>query len=86
VFPRIDYVGWVLPRIDEARHDLGSSDLHPVWLAAGVVRPRLTDLVTPERTVRSLVAAEYGVSTEEVTMTANASSASLLAAGTALAL
>ena len=86
VFPRIDYVDWVLPRIEATRHDLGSSDLHPEEPAdrTSVVPPRLADRETPTRTVRSFVAEEYGVPTEQVLVTAGTSSANLLAAAAAL--
>jgi aspartate/methionine/tyrosine aminotransferase len=86
VFPRIDYVDWVLPRIEAARHDLGSSDLHPDGPPdrTSVVPSRLADRETPDRTVRSFVAEEYGVPTERVLVTAGTSSANLLAAAAAL--
>ena len=86
MFPRIDYVDWVLPRIEAAEHDLGSSDLSPEEPTEpdAVVPPRLADRETPDRTVRSLVAEEYGVPTERVLVTAGTSSANLLAAATAL--
>ncbi|MFC7226829.1 pyridoxal phosphate-dependent aminotransferase [Salinirubellus salinus] len=86
MFPRIDYVDWVLPRIDATEHDLGSSDLHPEGPTDSdhVVPPRLVDRETPDRTLRSLVADEYDVPSEQVLVTAGTSSANLLAAATAL--
>jgi aspartate/methionine/tyrosine aminotransferase len=86
VFPRIEYVDWILPRIERAGHDLASSDLH----AEGptdpecVVPARLADRETPDRTLRSLVAEEYGVARDQVLVTAGTSSANLLGAATAL--
>lgn len=86
MFPRIEYVNWVLPRIERAGHDLASSDLHPEGPADSeqVVPSRLAGRETPERTVRSLVAEEYGVARDRVLVTAGTSSANLLAAATAL--
>lgn len=85
MFPRIDYVDWILPRIETAVHDLGSSDLYPEPGAGDrVVPPRLADLPTPEADLATLVAEAYGVATDRVLVTAGASAANLLATATAL--
>jgi aspartate/methionine/tyrosine aminotransferase len=85
VFPRIDYVDWILPRIDAAVHDLGSSDLHPETDDARlVVPPRLADLPTPGADLETLIAEAYDVDPDEVLVTAGASAANLLAIATAL--
>ncbi|MEF8788582.1 MAG: aminotransferase class I/II-fold pyridoxal phosphate-dependent enzyme [Haloarculaceae archaeon] len=85
MFPRIEYVDWIVPRIEAATHDLGSSDLHP---EAGdrdrIVPPRLADLPTPDDGLRTLVAAAYGVDAERVLVTPGASAANAIAAAVAL--
>jgi aspartate/methionine/tyrosine aminotransferase len=85
VFPRIEYVHWILPRIEAATHDLGSSDLRP---EAGepdrVIPARLADLPTPEADLRTLVAEAYGVDVDRVLVTPGASAANLLATAVAL--
>jgi aspartate/methionine/tyrosine aminotransferase len=85
VFPRIEYVHWILPRIAAATHDLGSSDLRP---EAGdpdrVIPARLADLPTPEADLRTLVAGAYGVEADRVLVTPGASAANLLATVVAL--
>jgi aspartate/methionine/tyrosine aminotransferase len=85
VFPRIEYVHWILPRIDEATHDLGSSDLRPEsGHPERVVPSRLADLPTPDEDLRTLVASAYGVDTDQVLVTPGASSANLVATAVAL--
>jgi aspartate/methionine/tyrosine aminotransferase len=85
VFPPIEYVHWILPRIEAAVHDLGSSDLRPEAGGDGeVVPPRLADLPTPGASLRELVADAYGVDAERVLVTPGASSANLLATAVAL--
>jgi aspartate/methionine/tyrosine aminotransferase len=85
VFPPIEYVQWILPRIEAAVHDLGSSDLRPEAGGDGeVVPPRLADLPTPGASLRELVADAYGVDAERVLVTPGASAANLLATAVAL--
>ena len=85
MFPRIDYVHWILPRIEAATHDLGSSDLRPESGGGDrVVPPRLADLPTPGADLRTLVAEAYGVDAEQVLVTPGASVANALAAAAAL--
>lgn len=85
MFPRIDYVHWILTRIEAATHDLGSSDLRP---EAGdgdrVIPRRLADLPTPDADLRTLVAEAYGVDTEWVLVTPGASAANMLATAVAI--
>lgn len=87
MFSPIEYVEWIVPRIEAADHDLGSSDLafEPATDDT-VVPPRLADLPTPEASLEELVAETYGVLPERVLVTAGASSANLLSVVTALAL
>ena len=50
MFQPIDYLEWVLNRLDAAAHDLGSSDLRPDAVDHGehVVPPVLADLPAPD--------------------------------------
>jgi len=85
VFPRIEYVDWIRPRIEAATHDLGSSDLRPEAGDSNRVVPAgLADRPTPEEGLRPLVAAAYDVDAEQVLVTPGASSANLLAMAVAL--
>ena len=85
MFPRIEYVEWILPRVEAATHDLGSSDLRSGTDERDrVVPPRLADLPTPETGLRTLLAEAYGVDRERVLVTAGASAANLLATAVAL--
>lgn len=84
MFPRIDYVDWVLPRIESASYDLGSSDLQPSGDGDGPVPSRLADRDPAPESVEALLASAYDVAPEQVVVTAGASAADLVAAATAL--
>lgn len=86
MFPPVEYVEWLRPRIDEAEFDLGSSDLRPEAADGVVVPERLDGLSTPDASLEDLVADAHDVLPERVLVTAGASSANLLAVATALAL
>ncbi|WP_224335736.1 pyridoxal phosphate-dependent aminotransferase [Haloprofundus halobius] len=87
MLPRIPYIEWITGRPAAADHDLGSSDLRRAPPSSNVVPPVLSDRGDPPEdvTLRSQIAAIYGVPPESVLVTAGATHANLVAAATALA-
>jgi len=81
VFPQIEYLSWIEGRPDAVEHDLASSDLRPAIRADGPIPERLAGLPDPPGTpaVDALVADRYGVSPDEVLVTAGATNANALA-------
>ena len=81
MFPQIEYLSWIEGRPDAVEHDLASSDLRPATHADGPIPERLADLPDPPGTpaVDALVADQYGVSPDEVLLTAGATNANALA-------
>lgn len=86
MFPAIPYLDWIEGRPDEARYDLGSSDLRPDAVSDGVVPPSLVGLAPPESDVRlhEQLARAYDVDESNVLVTAGATHANFLAAATAI--
>ena len=87
MFPTLSYIEWIVGRLDEATHDLGSSDLSPVADDDGVVPAALRDLPDPADdgvTLEELVADEYGVEAGNVLVTAGATHANFLVAAAAM--
>ncbi|WP_323676322.1 pyridoxal phosphate-dependent aminotransferase [Halorubellus sp. PRR65] len=81
MFPAIEYLSWIDGRPDEVAYDLASSDLRPATQADGPIPDRLTDRADPPGDPRldALVADQYGVSPDEVLVTAGATNANALA-------
>lgn len=81
VFERIAYLEWIEGRPDAVAHDLASSDLRPATRSDGPIPTRLVDRADPpgEPAVDVLVADQYGVSPDEVLVTAGATNANALA-------
>ena len=88
MFPAMPYLRWIDGRPAAATYDLGSSDLRPEPPARGVVPRPLAGYEDPpaEPSLSERLAAEYGVSPDEVLITAGATHANFLAEVTALSL
>jgi aspartate/methionine/tyrosine aminotransferase len=88
MFPAMSYLRWIDGRPAAATYDLGSSDLRPEAPTDGVVPRPLAGYEDPPTDVslRDRVATEYGVTPEEVLITAGATHANFLAEATALSL
>lgn len=88
MFSSIPYLEWIERRPETATYDLGSSALGREDSPDGVVPARLADLPDPRAgtTLRSQLAAVYGVDEGEVLVTAGGTHANFLATVTALAL
>lgn len=81
VFPPIEYLSWIEGRPDDVAHDLASSDLRPATRADGPIPDALADRPDPPGApaLDALVADQYGVSPEQVLVTAGATNANALA-------
>ena len=88
MFEPMPYLEWIHGRPAEATYDLGSSDLRTYRPSGAVVPDPLDGLEQPgtEPSLRTAVAAEYGVSESEVVITGGATHANFVAVATALAL
>lgn len=87
MIPRLEYIDWIEGRAEEARHDLGTSDLRFARAGPGeVVPPPLAGLADPadEVTLEAQLAQAYGVDPAEVVVTAGATHAYVLAIAAAL--
>ncbi|MFC5366771.1 pyridoxal phosphate-dependent aminotransferase [Salinirubrum litoreum] len=88
MFPAMPYLRWIDGRPATATYDLGSSDLRPDTPTDGVVPRPLAGYEDPptDASLREQLAAAYGVTPEEVLVTAGATHANFLAEVTALSL
>jgi len=80
-FPPIEYIEWIQGRPERATHDLGTSDLHgrhddPL--------PEDGDPAADVETVQRRLSELYGVSAEQVLVTAGATAATVIAIATVL--
>jgi aspartate/methionine/tyrosine aminotransferase len=81
VFPTFEYLSWIEGRPDDVARDLASSDLRPATRADGPIPDALADRPDPPGApaLDALVADQYGVSPEQVLVTAGATNANALA-------
>jgi len=87
MIPRLEYIDWIEGRAEDARHDLGTSDLRFGRAGPGeVIPPPLAGLADPpdEVTLEAQLAGVYGVDPAEVVVTAGATHAYVLAVAAAL--
>ncbi|ELZ60681.1 MULTISPECIES: pyridoxal phosphate-dependent aminotransferase [unclassified Haloferax] len=80
-FPGIPYLEWIVDRVDEATHDLATSDLGSSRRGDDLVPPVLAGRSDPDdATLSGQLASRYGVSESSVLVTAGATNANFLAA------